>query len=219
MTGYDDSEYLLLSGIQHFQFCERQWALIHIEQEWEENVLTIEGSHLHEKVDDPFIREKRKDVLYVRGLQVHSSTLGLTGICDVVEFHRHPDGVPLQNEEGMYLPLPVEYKRGKPKTDQSDIMQLVAQAICLEDMLCCPVLRGDLFYHETRRRVTVDITEELKEQVRKTARRMHEYYQRRYTPRVKTGKHCKSCSLRHICLPELLTKESVASYMKRMLAE
>lgn len=219
MTDYDASELLLLSGIQHFEFCERQWALIHIEQEWEENVLTIEGSHLHEKADDPFIREKRKDVLYVRGLPVHSSKLGITGICDVVEFHKDPNGVPLQNEEGTYLPVPVEYKRGRPKKDQSDISQLVAQAICLEDMLYCKVPRGELFYHETRHRVEVEITEDLKNDVRRTVQCMHDYYKRRHTPRVKTGEHCQSCSLRHICLPELLTKESVARYMKRMLAE
>lgn len=219
MTGYDPSEFLMLSGIQHFQFCERQWALIHIEQEWEENVLTIEGSHLHEKADDPFIREKRKDILKVRALPVHSTKIGLTGICDVVEFHADVNGVSLQGEEGTYLPIPVEYKRGKPKRNQSDILQLVAQAICLEDMLYCPVPIGSLYYHEIRRRVDIEITEELKNQVRNTAKRMHDYYKRRHTPRVKTGKHCQSCSLRHICLPELLTKESVAAYMKRMMAE
>ncbi len=219
MTGYDPSDFLLLSGIQHFQFCERQWALIHIEQEWADNVLTIEGTHLHEKADDPFIREKRKDILYVRGLPVHSSKLGLTGICDVVEFHHDDNGISLQNETGKYLPVPVEYKRGKPKKDQSDILQLVAQAICLEDMLYCPVSSGALFYHEIRRRVDIEITEELKNTVRQTSIRMHDYYKRRHTPRVKTGKHCDNCSLRHICLPVLLTKESVASYMKRMMAE
>lgn len=219
MTDYDASEFLLLSGIQHFQFCERQWALIHIEQEWEENVLTIEGNYLHEKADDPFIREKRKDIIYVRGLPIHSSKLGLTGVCDVVEFHRDPNGVPLRNEKGTYTPIPIEYKRGRPKKDQSDISQLVAQAICLEDMLYCTVPRGYLFYHEIRRRIEVEITDDLKMNIRNIAKRMHDYYQRRHTPRVKTGKHCESCSLRHICLPELLTKESVAGYMKRMLAE
>lgn len=219
MMDYNESDFLLLSGIQHFQFCERQWALIHIEQEWEENVLTIEGSHLHEKVDDPFIREKRNDILYVRGLPVHSTKLGLTGVCDVVEFHQHNDGISLFNEEGTYFPVPVEYKRGKPKNDTSDIMQLVAQAMCLEDMLCCTVSHGEFFYHEIRRRVEVEITRELKVQVSETTKKMHEYYRRRHTPRVQTGRHCKSCSLRHICLPELLTKESVASYMKRMMAE
>lgn len=219
MTGYDASELLLLSGIQHFEFCERQWALIHIEQEWEENVLTIEGSHLHEKADDPFIREKRNNVIYVRALPVHSSEIGLTGVCDVVEFLEHKNGIPLQDEKALYIPIPVEYKRGKPKKNQADILQLVAQAICLEDMLCCPVPVGVLYYHEIRRRVEIEITEELKNKVRDTVKKMHNYYKRRHTPRVKTGKHCQSCSLRHICLPELLTKESVAQYMKRMMAE
>lgn len=219
MTGYDASELLLLSGIQHFEFCERQWALIHIEQEWAENILTIEGNHLHEKADDPFIREKRKNIIYVRGLPVHSTNIGLTGVCDVVEFIEDENGVPLQGEQGRYLPTPVEYKRGKPKKNQADILQLVAQAICLEDMLYCPVPIGAFYYHEIRRRVEIEITEELKDQVRKTVKKMHDYYKRRHTPRVKTGKHCQSCSLRHICLPELMTKESVAAYMKRMMSE
>lgn len=219
MMAYDESDFLMISGIQHFLFCQRQWALIHIEQEWEENVLTIEGNHLHEKVDEPFIREKRHDVIYVRGLPVHSSELGITGICDVVEFHKDDHGVPLQNETGKYSPIPIEYKRGKPKKNQSDILQLVAQALCLERMLCCTIQSGYIFYHEIRRRVQIEITEQLRDQVKQTIKQMHTYYQRRYTPKVKTGTHCKSCSLRHICLPELLTKESVESYMKRMLKQ
>lgn len=219
MTVYDPSEFLLLSGIQHFYFCKRQWALIHIEQEWEENVLTIEGNYLHDKADDPFIREKRHDILYVRALPIHSSKLGLAGVCDVVEFHRDPEGITLQKEEGTFTPTPVEYKRGSPKRDLSDILQLVAQAICLEEMLCCKVSRGYLYYHEIRRRVEIEITNELKVEVINTVEQMHDYYNRRYTPRVKTGKHCKGCSLRHICLPELLTKESVSGYMKRMLSK
>lgn len=216
---YKESEFLLLSGIQHFQFCERQWALIHIEHEWEENVLTVEGDYLHEKADDPFIREKRKGIIYVRGLPVHSSQLGITGICDVVEFHENEAGVSLQNETGTFIPIPIEYKRGKPKKDLSDIMQLTAQAMCLEHMLMHPINKGYLYYHETRNRVKIDITEELKEKVISVVKRMHSYYKRKHTPRVKTGKHCNNCSLRHICLPELLTKETVESYMKRKLAE
>lgn len=220
MTVYDPSDFLLLSGIQHFQFCERQWALIHIEQEWDENVLTIDGKHLHQKADNPFIREKRHNTLYVRALPVHSAVLGITGVCDVVEFYQDINGVELRNERGTYLPIPIEYKRGRPKRDLSDTLQLVAQAICLEEMLLCPVSQGYLFYHEIRRRIAVEITNELRMHVKKTVKRMHDYYHRRYTPRrVKTGKHCKCCSLRHICLPELITKESVSSYMKRMLAE
>lgn len=216
---YNEDEFLMLSGIQHFQFCERQWALIHIEQEWEENVLTVEGNYLHEKADNPFIREKRKDIIYVRSLPVHSSKLGITGICDVVEFHQDDKGVYLPKEDGIYLPRPIEYKRGKPKKNDADILQLVAQAMCLEEMLVCHIPIGELYYHENRRRVMVEITVELRDKVKSIVESMHGYYSRKHTPRVKTGKHCQSCSLRHICLPELLSKESVRSYMKRMMAE
>lgn len=219
MMDYKESEFLLLSGIQHFEFCERQWALIHIENEWEENVLTVQGNYLHEKADNPYIREKRKGVLIVRGLPVHSSTLGITGVCDVVEFHETKNGVSLQNEAGTYIPVPVEYKRGKAKRDLSDIMQLTAQAMCLEHMLMYSITKGYLYYHETRTRIKVEITDDLKDKVTTTIERMHSYFKRKHTPKVKTGKHCNNCSLRHICLPELLTKETVASYMKRKLAE
>src|SRR5699024_6255258 len=156
-----------------FQFCERQWALIHIEQEWEENVLTVEGNYLHEKADNPFIREKRKDIIYVRSLPVHSSKLGITGICDVVEFHQDDKGVYLPKEDGIYLPRPIEYKRGKPKKNDADILQLVAQAMCLEEMLVCHIPIGELYYHENRRRVMVEITVELRDKVKSIVESMH----------------------------------------------
>src|SRR5690554_1666844 len=132
MKDYNEEDYLLLSGIQHFNFCRRQWALIHIEQQWAENVRTVEGNHLHERADQPMIREKRGNKLVVRALPIHSKQLGATGICDVVEFMQDPSGIILAEEEGQYLPFPVEYKRGKPKRNDSDISQLTAQAICLE---------------------------------------------------------------------------------------
>src|SRR5690625_4740568 len=113
--GNNVNDYLMISGIQHFDFCQRQWALIHIEQQWEENVRTIEGKHLHENADQPFIREKRNDKLIVRGMPVQSRTLKISGICDVVEFNRDERGVEIIGEEGKYVPVPVEYKRGKPK--------------------------------------------------------------------------------------------------------
>jgi len=134
---YDEQDYLMISGIQHFLFCRRQWALIHIEQQWQENVLTLEGQYLHEKADQPTSREKRKDRLIVRALPIHSPTLGITGICDVVEFVQDPAGVPLNGEIGTFSPIPVEYKHGKPKQELSDILQLTAQAVCLEEMLVC----------------------------------------------------------------------------------
>lgn len=207
----------MLSGLQHFVFCRRQWAIIHIEQEWEENLLTIEGHEIHDRVDTPDIREKRGDMLYVRAMPIHSSTLGISGICDMVEFTQGARGVSLHGEEGLYIPKPIEYKRGKPKTHEADILQLTAQVICLEEMLATEIDEAALFYNEVKRRQNVTITDELREKVRKLTKEMHHYYKRRYTPRVKTGKHCKSCSLRHICLPELMNRETVETYMKRML--
>lgn len=215
--GYKEADYLMLSGLQHFVFCRRQWALIHIEQEWEENLLTIEGHEIHERVDAPQIREKRGDMLYVRAMPIHSSTLGISGICDMVEFKKDASGVSLHGEEGLYIPKPIEYKRGKPKTHEADILQLTAQVICLEEMLATEITEAALFYNEVKRRQNVTITDELRQKVKKLTKEMHHYYERRYTPRVKTGKHCNSCSLRHICLPTLMNRETVATYMNRML--
>src|SRR5690625_4754070 len=121
----------MLSGLQHFVFCRRQWALIHIEQDWEENVLTIEGNVLHERVDNPSIREKRGNSIFVRAMPIHSAALGISGICDMVEFVKDENGINIYGEEDLFVPRLVEYKRGRPKTHNADIIQLVAQVICL----------------------------------------------------------------------------------------
>lgn len=219
MVNNDEDQYLMLSGIQHFLFCRRQWALIHIEQQWEENVRTVEGKHLHEKADQPFIREKRGDKLIVRAMPVKSNELKISGVCDVVEFIRGEQGVELSGVEGKFLAYPVEYKRGKPKTDESDIMQLTAQAICLEEMLLCEVNTGYIFYNEIKHRVEVPLTSEYKSKVKKVVMEMYDYYKKKYTPKVKSGKFCKSCSLQHICLPALMSKRSVKSYIEGMVGE
>ncbi|GGN60185.1 CRISPR-associated protein Cas4 [Oceanobacillus indicireducens] len=219
MTGYNEQDYLMLSGIQHFVFCKRQWALIHVEQEWAENVLTVEGNALHEKADDPFIREKRGDTIFVRALPVHSSSLGISGICDMVEFTRDEDGIPLDKEEGLYSVKPIEYKKGKPKKHDADILQLAAQSLCLEEMLGTVIEEAALYYHEIKRREPVPITNNLRNRAKEMLKEMHHYYGRKHTPRVKTGKHCLRCSLRDICLPEMLEREKVSAYMNRMLAE
>lgn len=216
---YDEEDFLLLSGIQHFAFCRRQWALIHIEQVWQENVRTIEGQFLHEKAHDKSAKEKRGDVIISRGVSVFSKTLGITGTCDVVELRRAPDGVSINGRKGLYLPVPVEYKRGKPKESDEDILQLTAQAICLEDMMACDVKEGYLFYGETNHRIKVDINEEYRQRVREICEEMHQMYQRRYTPKVKTGKHCKACSLADLCLPKLCGKLSASQYIERSLGE
>jgi len=214
-----EDDYLMLSGIQHFQFCKRQWAFIHIEQQWEENVRTIEGQHLHRKADQPFTREKRGDRLIVRAMPVKSNQLQISGICDVVEFIRDDRGVEIAGTEGKFLAYPVEYKRGRPKSKDEDILQLAAQAICLEEMLLSPVDTGYLFYNEIKQRVEVTLTIEVKEKVKSVFAEMQDYYQRRHTPKVATGFFCRSCSLESICLPELMNKRTVKSYVEGKIRE
>jgi CRISPR-associated exonuclease Cas4 len=147
---------------------------------------------------------------------VASYRLGLSGICDVVEFTPSPDGVSLPNREGLYLPAPVEYKRGNEKRDHSDETQLCAQAMCLEEMLSTSIQHGYLYYGETRHRVEIEFTSELRTLVQDMSAEMHNYFSRGYTPRVKTHKGCRSCSLADICLPVLQEKVIPASrYIKQ----
>lgn len=200
---YTPDELLPLSGIQHFCFCRRQWALIHVERQWQENVLTVEGRQLHERVDDPFFREVRGGVITARAMPVASYRLGLHGVCDVVEFTPSEDGVSLHGHTGTYLAAPVEYKRGHEKHDHSDEAQLCAQALCLEEMLSTHIPQGWFYYGEIRHRVEVELTDELRGLVKKIAEEMHAYFRRGYTPQVKPSRACASCSLQDICLPEL----------------
>ena len=216
---YLEDEYLLLSGIQHFIFCRRQWALIHIEQQWEENYRTVDGAIMHRHAHDGSFREKRGELLITRGMAISSRLLGFSGQCDVVEFRREKQGISLPDEEGLYRVVPVEYKRGNPKADLSDEVQLAAQAMCLEEMLCCEIPEGFLYYGEIRRRVKVAIDDTLRETVQKTAGEMHDYARRGYTPKVKRTKACNACSLKNICLPGLGRKENAAAYVNARLAE
>ena len=149
---YKEEDFLQLSGLQHFKFCRRRWALIHIENQWAENYRTIDGSILHQNAHDSQFRESRGDRVITRGVSIHSSLLGVSGQCDVLEYHREDTGIPLAGKEGLWQPYPVEYKRGKPKEGNADSLQLCGQAMCLEEMLCCDIPEGALYYGEIRRR-------------------------------------------------------------------
>lgn len=216
---YKEDEYLMLSGIQHFKFCRRQWALIHIEQQWEENIHTVVGELMHKKVHDPYLKEKRKDTITVRALPISSSTLGVSGECDVVEFHKCEEGITLFGHRGLYSMFPVEYKKGKPKLSEEDVLQLTAQAMCLEEMFSTEISEGAIFYGETRRREVVKFTQELRNEVKKMFEEMHQYYHRGYTPKVKKSKACNACSLKEICLPKLEKTVSVTTYIENSLKE
>lgn len=216
---YQEEDFLQLSGLQHFIFCRRQWALIHIEHQWHENIRTVDGELFHKRAHDAQQRERRHNLLILRGLPIASRDLGLSGQCDVVEFHLDAKGVPLRGEDGLWIPFPIEYKRGSPKEDFSDQVQLCAQAICLEEMLCCDILEGALFYGETRRRFPVVFTQELRELVRSSAMEMHQLFNRGYTPKVKPTKSCQACSLKDLCLPVLMKKHNVAKYLRTAMEE
>lgn len=152
MTDYNAPQFLQLSGIQHFAFCRRQWALIHIEQQWAENYRTVDDELMHEKAHDTGKTESRDDLKITRGMYVSSRTLGVSGQCDVVELRKDPQGVEIFGYEGRWQPFPIEYKRGRPKDSDADELQLCAQAMCLEEMLCCEIPCGALFYGETHRK-------------------------------------------------------------------
>lgn len=216
MTEYNENDYLALSGIQHFMFCRRQWALIHIEQQWQENLRTTEGHLLHENVHDPFFNEKRKNTVISRGVPVSSRKMGVYGVCDAVFFYEDDNGITLPGRNGRYSALPCEYKRGKPKEDDADILQVAAQSMCLEEMLCCIIPEADLYYGETKHKIKVEITPELRKKVTDIFEEMHMLYDKRYTPKVKTTTKCRSCSLYNLCMPKLCKNISVSKYIEEM---
>src|SRR3989304_4923902 len=193
MTVESTDDLIMLSALQHFVFRPRQCALIHIEQLWAENVLTAEGRIMHDKVDTAN-RESRGNIRIEYGVPMRSLRLGLIGKADVVEFHRKNDGT--------WLPFPVEYKRGKPKMDDCDKVQLCAQALCLEEMLNVRVPEGALFYGQTRHRGSVVFDEILRKETEDVARKVHALLSSGVTPRAEYAKKCKSCSLYELCMPK-----------------
>ena len=201
---YDEEEYLALSGIQHFVFCRRQWGLIHINGEWQDNALTVLGDQLHRRAHDAEERERRGDLLILRGLSIASHRLGLVGQCDVVECRRGTSGCPLQGEEGLWSITPVEYKRGVSKASDADRLQLCAQAMCLEEMLACDIPSGDLYYGSTRSREHVMFSEFLRDSVVALSEEMHQYFHRRHVPKARRKSFCSACSLVEICMPKRL---------------
>ena len=219
---YDDENMLMLSGIQHFMFCPRQWGLIHLSQEWEDNVLTTEGQLLHKHVDDPFYRQKNGDRIALRSIHVASRILGLYGITDVVELFPADapnNAITHPRYPGFWNLLPIEYKRGKQKPNQCDEVQLTAQVICLEEMYHIHIEYGALFYHEVRRRDIIHINNELRQLTRQCADQMHATYSSKQLPKPVYQSHCRRCSLYDICLPLVGNKTQASTYLKKYLYE
>jgi len=233
---FNEDQMLPISALQHLLFCERQCALIHIEQLWVENRLTVEGRHLHDKAHgQPGPRgggliEARPGVRISRGVRLRSFRLGLFGVADVVEFHSSESDHQATNA-GQYppnrgtqardppIPLPVEYKRGRPKKGDYDRVQLCAQAMCLEEMLHVPVPNGAIFYGRTRRREVVAIDPALRLRTEQAAVRLHELIASGRTPRAAYETKCKRCSLLTLCMPNAAgCGRSAVRFVTRALA-
>jgi len=220
---YSEDDLLPLSGLQHMAFCERQWAPFHIDSKWEENPLTAEGRVLHEHVHEAG-SESRKTLVVVRGLPLHNFRLGISGQADAVEFRAtrpgDPRGVELDGKPGRWLPSPVEYKRGKPKKQICDLVQVCAQVLCLEEMFGITIPAGALFYATTRRRQEFAFTTELRAQTERLCARMQDLYARRETPPPVYTKGCENCSLKNICLPRTLAaSREVRAYLAGAMKE
>jgi CRISPR-associated exonuclease Cas4 len=208
---YAEDDLIMISALQHYAFCERQCALIHVEQIWDENRATAEGRIMHERVHEQD-RESRGDVRIEHGIPLRSLRLGVVGRADVVEFQRI--------EKDRWQPFPVEYKRGKPKVDHCDLIQLCAQALCLEEMRSICVLNGAIFYGRTRRRLDVTFDDALRVETEETAKRAHQLISSGITPPPVYEKRCESCSLMTTCLPKTIQKRrSVNTYLTRILGE
>lgn len=199
-----DVRLINISALQHFAFCQRQCALIHLERVWQENYLTAHGQQLHERVDsgEP---ETRKGVRFERGVVVTAPRLGLTGKLDLLEHHRQTDQF-----------VPVEYKRGKPKISDIDKVQLCAQALCIEEMLSVTVTHGALWYWQTRKRTDIEIDHQLRSKTKALIARVQQLFKTRKTPPPTTGKHCKACSLIEICQPDLTHNDGSGDYVARL---
>lgn len=219
---YEDDDMLMLSGIQHYMYCPRQWALIHLEQQWEDNQLTAEGELLHKNVDNPAYRQKNGGIVTLRAVHIASHKLGLYGISDAIEL------IPSDTEEnsithpryaGFWKLYPIEYKRGHCKPDERDEVQLAAQVLCLEEMYGIHIPEAALFYNETRHRETVVIDDWLRQLTYELSEAMHKTFISGITPKAVAQRGCRNCSLYDICTPELSKKTSVSCYLKKSFDE
>ena len=193
---------LMLSGIQHFAFCKRQWVLAYIYQMWSDNSLTLEGSYLHRNADNPLKNRKRGDVVELHSLPISSKTLGLYGICDIVELSPSPNGIEIGGLGGFWNIRPVEYKRGIEKIDICDEVQLCAQAICLEETFKTKIESGDIFYGKRARRSGVAFSDQLRNAAYSLSSEMHDIFKQKKPVAAEYCKKCRSCSLFEICLPK-----------------
>jgi CRISPR-associated exonuclease Cas4 len=213
---YQESDYLALSALQHWVFCRRQCALIHLEQAWSESALTAQGRLMHDRAHRE-ITEMEDGRLIARAMRIASVKLGLAGVADVIEFLPDPHGIPLKNYSGRWRPYPVEYKLGKQKSHRADEVQVCAQAICLEEMLGCRIDIGALYYGRPRRRFEIHFDDAIRKLVEETAQHVHDLLNASTLPEPEPGSKCRSCSMQAQCLPKL--PRGANRYIRRVMRE
>jgi CRISPR-associated exonuclease Cas4 len=204
---YAEDNLLPVSALADLAFCERRAALHHIEHVWEESVLTVEGAGLHDKVHREDSVESRGNIRVSRGLRLKSVSLGLSGVADVVEFRRverDAQTVTLRGVDGFWVPFPVEYKHGRVRHEEGYVLQLCAQALCLEEMLHCAIPAGALFYGGARRGFDVTFDPDVRDATVQVALRLHQLFDAAETPPAAYEKKCESCSLLSICMPKVV---------------
>lgn len=217
---YSEDEMLMLSGIQHFVFCSRQWALIHIEQQWADNVLTTEGDLLHKNVDNPAYRQKNGDTITLRSMAIASKKLGLYGFADAIELKPTDNALnAIQHPRyaGYWMPIPIEYKRGKAKTNRCDEVQAAAQAMCLEEMYNIQISQCMLYYGSANTRKVIELEQPLREYTQACANEMHRIYRTGQTPQAEWSPRCQNCSIKDICMPKIQLLKHVEVYLKKEL--
>lgn len=213
---YTEFNYIQLSALQHYLFCPRQCALAYVELNWEENHLTTIGHQMHNAVHDD-ATEKRKNIIKSHGLYISSEQYGLSGQCDLVEFYKiekDEGGTKLPNRSGFWILFPVEYKKGKPKKDNSDKVQLCAQALCLEEMLNCSIANGALYYGKEHHRLAVEFDEPLRAETIHSIEAVHKLFADGFTPKPHYQPKCKNCSLFDRCQPKQYEQNRKQTYIK-----
>ena len=221
---FEEDDLLPISGLQHLLFCERRAALVHTEGLWNENIFTTEGGLMHERVHEAET-EVRGDVRIVRGLRLRSLRLGLSGMADMVEFHRIGEdgsakGVELEGVPGHWKPVPIEYKRGRLRHEEGYEIQTCAQAMCLEEMLGVEIPSGAIYYGKTKRRLEIDFDTNLREATESAVARLHELLESEETPKAERGPKCQRCSLIDLCLPRVTGQpRNIRRYLQKIITD
>ncbi|WP_294468853.1 CRISPR-associated protein Cas4 [uncultured Anaerofustis sp.] len=220
-TDYNNEHNIPISMIKQYAYCPHRFSLMYLDNVWSENYKIVEGNITHRKVDNPFIKEKRKDTFYSRSVPVYSDELDLYGIVDIIEFTKSEDdsAVKVKGKRGKWKINPIEYKNGKKEKSNADALQLCAQAICLEEMFDTKIEFGEIFYNKIKRRFKVEFDNKLRSEVLNIIGLINENISKNEIIPIREEQNCNLCSIRDNCLPFAYrnknSKEKLIELIKR----